>query len=54
MFTLAIIAVVLGLVLILVMGGAAVILDPLIAILIIVGIVKLIGKIRTKKLFLSC
>lgn len=49
MFTLAIIAVALGLVLILVMGGAAVILDPLIAILIIVGIVKLIGKIRKKK-----
>ena len=49
MFTLAIIAVVLGLVLILVMGGTAVILDPLIAILIIVGIVKLIGKIRKKK-----
>ena len=49
MFTLAIIAVVLGLVLILVMGGAAVILDPLIGILIIVGIVKLIGKIRKKK-----
>ena len=49
MFTLAIIAVVLGLVLILAMGGAAVILDPLIAILIIVGIVKLIGKIRKKK-----
>lgn len=49
MITLAIIAVVLGLVLTLVMGGAAVILDPLIAILIIVGIVKLIGKIRKKK-----